>query len=86
MTTAWLICAAVLAGQVTICGLVAARRRTLEALVAMELAGALATVLLVCLAVGYQRSTYGNVPIIAAVLTWIGGLIYVRFLSAKKQL
>ena len=86
MTNAWLTCAAILTAEVSVCGLVAARRRTLEALVAMELAGTLTTVFLVCLAVGYQRATYSDVPLIAAVLTWVGGLVYVRFLAAKEQL
>lgn len=39
---------------------------------------------LVCLTVGFQRSVYGDVPVIAAVLNWVGSLVYARFLDRSR--
>ena len=52
-----------------------------EAVVALELCGALTTLALICLAEGFQRQTYFGVALVAGVVTWIGGLIFVRFLD-----
>lgn len=82
--TAWLASATVLIVGMLLCGLAAARRPVFEAVVALELAGSLVTIALVCLAVGFQRSVYGNVPVIAAVLNWVGSLVYVRFLDRSR--
>ena len=82
--TAWLVSAAVLLAGMTLCGLAAARRPAFEAIVALEMAGTLVTIALVCLAVGFQRSAYGNVPVIAAVLNWVGSLVYIRFLDRSR--
>jgi hypothetical protein len=49
--------------------------------VALELSGAVVTTALLCLAEGFQRSAYFNLPLIAAGATWIGGLSFVRFLG-----
>lgn len=84
MITAWFVSASILTVAIACCGLVAARRRLLEALVALELAGTLTTVALVALVVGYQRSVYGDVPLVSSVLIWIGSLVYVRFVDAKR--
>lgn len=84
MATAWLLSALVLLSGVAVCGLAAWRRPTFEALVALELAGTLTTATLVCLTVGLQQPSYGNVPIVAAVLNWVGGLVYVRFLDRSR--
>lgn len=77
----WVTSACVLIGGVVLCGVAAWRRDTFEALVALELAGSLTTLVLVCLVVAFQRAVYGDVPIIAAVLNWIGSLVFVRFLD-----
>lgn len=84
MLTSWLLAGTVLLVGVVLCGLAAWRRPTFEALVALELAGTLTTVTLVCLTVGFRRSSYGDVPIIAAVLNWVGALVYVRFLDRSR--
>jgi multisubunit Na+/H+ antiporter MnhF subunit len=36
---------------------------------------------LLCLAEGYHRGIYFNVALVAALITWIGGLVFVRFLA-----
>lgn len=84
IVSSWLIAGTVMLVGIGLCGVAAWRRPTFEALVAMELAGTLATVTLVCLTVGFQQSSYGDVPIIAAVLNWVGCLVYVRFLDRSR--
>ena len=80
----WIASACVLTVGMTICGVVAFRRETFPALVALELAGTLVTLALVCLVVGFQRAVYGDLPVIAAVLNWLGSLVYVRFLDRSR--
>lgn len=84
MLTPWLAAATFFLVCVGACGIAAWRRRTFEALIAMELAGVLTTMALVCLTVGYQRGSYGDVAVITAVLTWVGGLVFVRFLDRSR--
>lgn len=83
-SSAWLWSGAVLLVGILACGVAAWRRPTFEALVALQLAGTLTTMVLVCLTVGFGRSSYGDVPIIAAILTWVGSLVYVRFLDRSR--
>lgn len=82
--TPWIASACLLTVGMTTCGIVAFRRGTFPALVALELAGTLATLVLVCLVVGFQRAVYGDLPVIAAVLNWVGSLVYVRFLDRSR--
>jgi len=69
---------ALLAGFVPI-GIVAMRARPIDGVVALQLAGAVATLVLLCLAEAFHRSFNFTVPVVAAVLTWVGGLVYARF-------
>lgn len=73
---------ALLAGLVPL-GAVAARRHPIDGLVALELAGALTTLVLLCLSEGFHRSVYYTVAVIAAVLSWVGGLVFARFLGRR---
>lgn len=82
--TEWLATATVFLVGMVACGLAAWRRAPLEALVALELGGTLVVMVLVCLTVGFQRSVYGDVPVTAAVLNWVGSLVYVRFLDRSR--
>jgi multisubunit Na+/H+ antiporter MnhF subunit len=59
----------------------ASLRRPIDGLVALETAGAVATLTLVCLSVGLGQSIFFTVAIVAAVASWIGGLVFVRFLG-----
>ena len=60
---------------------VAGLRRPIDGLVALELAGVLTTAALLCLGVGLHQSAFFNVAVVAAVVTWIGGLVVARFLG-----
>jgi hypothetical protein len=63
------------------CGIVCARSRPIDGAVALALAGALGTLVLLCLAEGFHRSSYFNLPVISAVVVLVGGLVYARFLG-----
>jgi multisubunit Na+/H+ antiporter MnhF subunit len=60
---------------------VAALRRPIDGLVALECAGILLVLVLLCLAEGFHRSFGYAVAVVAAVMTWIGGLVFARFLG-----
>lgn len=78
---AFLIAATVLVASLAPLLVVASFRRPIDGLVALEAAGAVATLTLLCLAVGMGQSTFFTVPIIAAVASWIGCLVFARFLG-----
>jgi multisubunit Na+/H+ antiporter MnhF subunit len=59
----------------------ASLRRPVDGLVALEAAGSVATLTLVCLSAGLGQSIYFTVAIVAAVASWIGCLVFVRFLG-----
>ena len=63
------------------CGVVCVRGRPIDAVVALELAGSVTVTALICLAEGFHRSTYFNVPVVCAVLVWLNGMIFARVLG-----
>jgi multisubunit Na+/H+ antiporter MnhF subunit len=79
----WLAAATVLLGGLLPCGWVLLRGGVLDALVALELASTLATVVLVLLAEGFHRSSYFTLPLVLAGLSFVGSLIFVRFLGDR---
>jgi multisubunit Na+/H+ antiporter MnhF subunit len=78
---AWLIAATVL--LVGLCGpiLVALRGELFDALVALELAGVVDTLVLMLLAEGFHRTTLFDPAVVLAVMTFIGALALARFLE-----
>ena len=78
---AFLVAATVLLVTLAPLLVVASLRRPIDGLVALEAAGAVATLALVCLSVGLGNSLYFTVAVIAAVASWIGGLVFARFLG-----
>jgi len=72
--------AALIAGYLPLLG-VTLLRRPIDGLVALELGGALGVLALLCLAEGFHRAFEFELAVIAAVLSWIGGLVIVRFLG-----
>jgi multisubunit Na+/H+ antiporter MnhF subunit len=75
----FLIAASVLLVALVVPGIVCVRARPIDAVVAMQLCGTLATLALLCLAEGFHRGIYFNVALVSAGTTWVGGLIFARF-------
>jgi multisubunit Na+/H+ antiporter MnhF subunit len=69
---------ALLAGFVPLT-VVCLREREIDGVVALQLCGAQTTLILLCLSEGFHRSSYFTVPVVCAVTTWIGGLVFARF-------
>ena len=78
---AFLIAATVLLGMCVLPGIVIVRARPIDAVVALQLCGTTVTLVLLCLAEGFHRSVYFNVPLVSALSVWVGGLVYVRFIG-----
>jgi multisubunit Na+/H+ antiporter MnhF subunit len=78
---AFLIAATVLLGMCVLPGIVIVRARPIDAVVALQLCGTTITLVLLCLAEGFHRSVYFNVPLVSALSVWVGGLVYVRFIG-----
>ncbi len=78
---AFLIAATVLLVMLVLPGIVLVRERPLAAIVALELCGTTITLVLLCLAEGFHRSVYFNVPLVCALCVWVGGLVFVRFVG-----
>jgi multisubunit Na+/H+ antiporter MnhF subunit len=57
------------------------RRRPIDGLLALEAGGILLVLVLLCLAEGFHRSFGYGVAIVASMMTWIGGLVFARFLG-----
>ncbi|HYY03163.1 MAG TPA: monovalent cation/H+ antiporter complex subunit F [Gaiellaceae bacterium] len=78
---AFLIAATALLALLVLPGIVVVRGRPIDAVAALELCGTTITLVLLCLAEGFHRSVYFNVPLVAAFCVWLSGLIYVRFVG-----
>lgn len=78
---AFLVAATVLLAAFAPLLAITVRRRPIDGLVALELGGAILVLTLLCLAEGFHRGTYAAVAVVGAVVSWIGGLVYARFLG-----
>jgi multisubunit Na+/H+ antiporter MnhF subunit len=78
---AFLVAATVLLAALAPLLVAASRRPPIDGLVALETAGAVATLALLCLSVGLRESIFFTVALIAVVASWIGGFVFVRFLG-----
>lgn len=65
-------------------GWVALRERELDGVVALELGGAVTTLVLLCLGEGFHRSAYFDVPIVCVAVTWIGAIVFTRFFARDE--
>jgi multisubunit Na+/H+ antiporter MnhF subunit len=81
----WLIGATVLACGLAPCLYVCLRAPVLDAIVALETAGAVAALVLLLLAEGFHRSSYFTLPIVLAALGFVGALVFVRFLADRSR-
>jgi multisubunit Na+/H+ antiporter MnhF subunit len=75
----FLIAATVLLVAMLLPAIVCVRAHPLDAVVAAELCGTLATLVLLCLAEGFHRGIYFNVALVSVATTWIGALVFARF-------
>jgi multisubunit Na+/H+ antiporter MnhF subunit len=78
---AFLIAATVLIAALAPLLVVASLRAPIDGLVALEAAGAVTALALLCLSVGLGDSVLFTVAVIAVVASWIGGLVFARFLG-----
>jgi multisubunit Na+/H+ antiporter MnhF subunit len=62
-------------------GWVVARRRPIDGLLALELTGTIGVLVLICFAEGFHRSFFETVAIMAALVSWMGGMVFARFLG-----
>ena len=77
----WLIAALVLALGLFPCGLVCVRTRTLNRLVAVQLAGLLVALLIVLLAEGLQRPSLYDLALAVGLLSYPSTMVFARFLE-----
>jgi multisubunit Na+/H+ antiporter MnhF subunit len=78
---AFLIAATVLIAALGPLLAAASLRRPIDGLVALEAAGAVAVLALLCLSAGLGQSILFVLPVIGVVVSWIGGLVFARFLG-----
>jgi multisubunit Na+/H+ antiporter MnhF subunit len=62
---------------------VGVRARAIDGVVAVEVAGALTTLVLVCLTTGLHQSSFASLALIAAVCAVVSGLAFARFLDRQ---
>ncbi len=77
----WLIAAVALLPALLACGIACAIGHVMDALIALELAGVLATVELVLIAEGTGRQPFIDLALVLAVLAFIGSLAFARLLE-----
>lgn len=81
VSTGWLVAGAVLLVGCLPLLWVCLRRSILEALVAVELAGTITTLVLLIVAQGTHRQPFFDLALISAFLSFGGGLAFARFLE-----
>jgi multicomponent Na+:H+ antiporter subunit F len=77
----WLAAATALLLGLMPLGLVIIRRPLLEALVALELAGVLNTLVLLVLAEAFNRPAFMDLALVLALLSLAGGLVFARMVE-----
>jgi multicomponent Na+:H+ antiporter subunit F len=77
----WLIAATVLLLGLVPCAVVMLRGSIVEALVGLQLAGVLQTVVLLLLAQGFDRPPFFDLALVLALLTLASGLVFARMLE-----
>ncbi len=78
---AWLIGATVLLFGLVPCAMVIVRGSVLEALVGLQMAGILQTIVLLLLAEGFHRPPFFDLALTLALLALAGGLVFARLLE-----
>jgi multicomponent Na+:H+ antiporter subunit F len=78
---AWLISATVLLFALIPAGIITFRGSSMDRLVGLEMASIITTLTLMLLAHGFQRIPFYDIALAAALLSFGGGLVFVRFLE-----
>jgi multisubunit Na+/H+ antiporter MnhF subunit len=78
---AWLIATTVLLLGLVPCAVVMLRGSPVEALVGLQMAGVLETVVLLMLAEGLHRAPFFDLALVLALLALAGGLVFARMLE-----
>jgi multisubunit Na+/H+ antiporter MnhF subunit len=78
---AWLIAATALLFGLIPCAVVMLRGSVVEALVGLQMAGVLQTVVLMLLAEGFHRPPFFDLAVVLALLTLAAGLVFARMLE-----
>ena len=81
--SAWLVAAIVLLGALGTCVVACLIFSIFDALIALELAGTVSTVIFVVLAEGFHRQPFVDLALVLAVLTFVGSLAFVRLLERR---
>ena len=79
----WLVAATVLLVALLPCTALCFRGRPLDGLVGLEVAGVIATVVLLLLAEGFHRQPFVDLALVFAVLQFAGSLAFVRMLERR---
>ena len=80
----WFVGATVLLLALVPVGYVLVRGSIVEALVALELAGTVVTLVLLLIGEGFKRNSYYTLPLVLAFTNVVGVLIFVRFLGDRE--
>ncbi len=78
---AWLIAALALLLGLVPCAVLLVRGSIVEALVGLQMAGILQTVVLLLLAEGFHRAPFFDLALVLAFLSLAGGLVFARMLE-----
>jgi multisubunit Na+/H+ antiporter MnhF subunit len=79
----WLVCATVLVGALIACGAVAALVDAVSGVIALEVAGIVATTVLLLLAEGTHRQSFVDLALVFGFLAIPGGLVFVRLMERR---
>lgn len=77
----WLWAAAGVVLSLVPCGIVTFRGDAADRLVGLELTSALVTIELLLLCEGFNRSSFFDLPLTLALLSFGGGMVFARFLQ-----
>jgi multisubunit Na+/H+ antiporter MnhF subunit len=77
----WLTAATVLLVGMVPLGIVCVRAEPIDGLIALVTAATTLSFVLLLLAVGFGRSTYTDLALVLSVLSFSGGLVFVRYLE-----
>jgi multisubunit Na+/H+ antiporter MnhF subunit len=80
----WLLAALILMGALAPLAYVALREGIYEAVVALELGGVIAALVLLALSEGFQRQPFADLALVLAVLSFVGALAFLRFIERES--